>query len=68
MTRLKRWGAGLLVTSLAVLSACSSRHGLGDNRNCDYLVLPEAPADAPTLTEAVLAERVTRDQMIGVAR
>ena len=33
-----------------------------------YLVLPEAPADAPTLTEAELAERVTRDQMIGVAR
>ena len=33
-----------------------------------YLVLPEAPADASTRTEAELAERVTRDQMIGVAR
>jgi nitrile hydratase len=33
-----------------------------------YLVLPERPADADDLFEAELAERVTRDSMIGVER
>ena len=33
-----------------------------------YFVLPERPADADHLTEDELAERVNRDQMIGVAR
>jgi len=33
-----------------------------------YLVLPQRPAGAAGLTEAELAERVTRDSMIGVAR
>ncbi|MCH2254323.1 MAG: nitrile hydratase subunit alpha [Vicinamibacterales bacterium] len=32
-----------------------------------YLVLPERPADTEHLTEAELAELVTRDSMIGVA-
>jgi nitrile hydratase len=33
-----------------------------------YLVLPEQPADAAGLGEPALAERVTREAMIGVAR
>ena len=33
-----------------------------------YLVLPERPADTENLTEAELAEIVTRDSMIGVAK
>ncbi len=33
-----------------------------------YLVLPERPQDTDGLTEEQLAERVTRDSMIGVAR
>jgi nitrile hydratase len=33
-----------------------------------YLVLPERPAGTEDLTEAQLAELVTRDQMIGVTR
>ena len=33
-----------------------------------YLVLPERPADTADMTEAELAEIVTRDSMIGVAR
>jgi nitrile hydratase len=33
-----------------------------------YLVLPERPRDTGSLDEAALAARVTRDQMIGVAR
>jgi nitrile hydratase len=31
-----------------------------------YMVLPEPPADGCGLSEAALAERVTRDSMIGV--
>ena len=54
MARLKRWGLGLLVTSLAVASACSSRHGLGGNRNCDYLVLPEA-SESGVVADSTLA-------------
>lgn len=54
MARLKRWSAGLLVTTLAVASACSSRHGLGDNRNCDYVVLPEA-SEGGTVPDSTLA-------------
>ena len=33
-----------------------------------YLVLPERPADTENLSEEQLAELVTRDSMIGVAR
>ena len=33
-----------------------------------YLVLPERPAGTEELTEEELAELVTRDSMIGVAR
>jgi nitrile hydratase len=33
-----------------------------------YLVLPERPAGSEGLGEEALAERVTRDAMIGVAR
>ena len=33
-----------------------------------YLVLPQRPAGTEQLTEAELAERITRDAMIGVAR
>ena len=33
-----------------------------------YLVLPERPAGTENMTEAELAELVTRDSMIGVAK
>jgi len=33
-----------------------------------YMVLPEQPLDSAGMTEAELAERVSRDVMIGVAR
>jgi nitrile hydratase len=33
-----------------------------------YLVLPERPSGTETLSEAELADRVTRDSMIGVER
>jgi len=33
-----------------------------------YLVLPERPAGTKGLTEGALAELITRDSMIGVAR
>ena len=40
MFKLKKALLVAAVPALAVLSACSSRSGFGNNPNCDYLVLP----------------------------
>lgn len=45
MANWRRCGLVLLATSLALTFGCSSRSGLGDNSDCDYLVVPETGDD-----------------------
>ena len=42
MSNTRRWGLVLLAAGLALTSGCSSRAGLGNNSDCDYLVIPES--------------------------
>ena len=62
----RTWASGLLAAALAVACACSSRHGLGDNSDCDYLILPETGENLATATLACENSPLAMDFIVNV--
>ena len=67
MANQRRWGRVLLVTALALASACSSQDGLtGGGDDCDYLMLPQPGESRSISTVACVNSDLATDMTVNV--